>query len=262
MNYSCEEIRSLVSRFSLVQECDAVKNGMLRIATPFQYANGSQIDLFLGEDKTMFEGWMLTDLGQTTAYLLDLHVKSWTTKKRKQWTSDICESLDIRQNAGALFVYIKEQDIDHLPSSIVRLAQACIRVSDLAMTQQFRSVHPFREDLEEFIANLDVPYETSKVFQGKYDNQVEVDFHVMGRKTSSLILTLSTANAVAAHGLCNEVFRRWYDLSTLREKHIFITAYDTDNNVFREEDISRVGELSSVLGFPAEYQQLEDILAA
>lgn len=253
-------LREMVEGFSLVKACDRVKNGMLRIATPFQYADGSHIDLFLEQDLT--QEWKLTDMGQTIAYLLDLHVKPWSSKRRDQAVTDICQALGVQKEDAQLYRRIPANEPSVFTDSLVRLAQACIRVADIALTQRFRMVSAFRDEVEEFVATIDVPYETPYVLAGRFRKDVEVDFMVQGQVTKSLILTLSTQNAAAAHGLCNEVFRKWYDLSDHRQSHLFVTAFDTTTDVFRHDDLSRIRDVSSVLGFPAEVDALQEMLAA
>lgn len=260
MTMDCAGLRKLVEGFSLVKECDEIRNGMLRISTPFQYADGSHVDMFFERD--LAQEWKLTDMGQTFAYLLDLHVKPWSSKRREQALSDICTSLGVSREGGQLFVRVPENRPDILTSAMVCLAQACLRVSDLAMTQRFRMVSAFRDDVEEFVANADLLYETQYALEGRYGKPVEVDFRIKGRATSSLVLTLSTANATAAHGLCNEVFRRWYDLEHHRSEHLFLTAYDTTTDVFREDDLHRLRDVSAVLGFPAEADAMHEAIAA
>ena len=101
----CGYLANVVRDFSLISDCDIVNDGSIRMSTPFQYPDGSRIDIFvklsedlLGTDAT------LSDKGQTTAYLLDLHVKPWTTKKRKQMVDDICASLGVRQMGGEFLI--------------------------------------------------------------------------------------------------------------------------------------------------------------
>lgn len=252
-------VRRMVEGFSLVKACDTVQNGMLRIATPFQYADGSNVDLFLEAD--LSQELTLTDMGQTIAYLLDMHVKPWSSKRREQAVADICESLEIQKKGAQLYTLIPADDPAAFTNAIVRLSQACIRVAELALTQKFRMVSAFREDLEEFIATIDVPYETPFRVLGRF-GEVELDFKTQGRTSSSLILTLSTQNNAAAHGLCNEVFRRWYDLSEKRCEFTFLTTFDTNTDVFRDDDLSRLREVSTVFGFPAEADSIQDALAA
>jgi hypothetical protein len=263
MTMNCISLLPIVQKFSLIRHCDVIKNGSLRMETPFKYPNGSSIDLFLHEEsQSPTKGWLLSDLGQTTAYLLDLHVKPWATKKRKQTLLDICTSLEVQHSNGSLQIRVPEKDLSNLPNLMVLLAQACIRISDLAMTQRFRTASVFKEDMEEFFAGIDLPYETGVPLLGQYNTPVEIDFRVKGKITTSLVRTLSTGNSNAAHGLSNEIFRCWYDLSNYRAQNQLITIYDTNNDVFREDDLKRLASLSSVVGFPAEQDLLRTSLGA
>ena len=148
MILDCAKIKEMVQGISLVRHCDTIRNGMVRMATPFRYPDGSLVDLFLGQNPSLFEGLKLTDLGQTTAYLLDLHVKPWATQKRKQRVADICNSLAVSREGGELVVYLPNEKASDIAEAMVRLGQACIRMSDLAFTQRLRPVNAFREDLE------------------------------------------------------------------------------------------------------------------
>jgi hypothetical protein len=256
---NCEQVKSLVSNFSLIENCDVIKNGAIRMSVPFQNPDGSKIDLFLKKENGH---WILSDLGLTTSNLLDLHVKLWTTKKRKQIVSDICQSLCIQQNGGQFQIIIPDAKMAELPESMVRLAQGCLRISDLAFTQRLRSQSVFREDVEEFLATTDLPYEENIELPGQYGVPIQIDFRVSGSSQTSLLQTLSTANSAAAHGLSTEVFRRWYDLSTYRTKNQFLTFYDTNNDFFRDDDLKRISSVSTIFGYPAEQERITTVLAA
>lgn len=262
MNLDCTKLRNLVSGFSLISDCDIVGDHSVRMATPFQYPDGSLIDLFAKPTGELFDEVELSDKGQTTAYLLDLHVKLWTTKKRKQMVSDICHSLGVKQDGGQFLMRVPEARLAELPMEMVRLAQACIRVTDIAFTQRFRSPVEFQEEFEEFVDSLDRPYEASVKLEGQFGKQVEFDFLVHGEKANSLVQTLSTSNQYAAHGLTNEVFRRWYDIAHQRALFQCVTIYDTNNNVFRDDDLARMATVSEVIGFPAEHDRLKLALAS
>jgi hypothetical protein len=235
---------------------------MLRISTPFQYPDGSQIDVFIGNEEPLFpDKLVLTDLGQTTAYLLDLQVKPWTTAKRKRIINDICTNLEVELRGGALMIPLTT-DPNDIPEAIVRLAQACIRIPDVAFTQRFRNVSVLNEEFEEFLSQTELDYEGPVTLLGPFDNEVEVDFRVRGHHVVSLVQTLSTANSNAAHGLSNEVFRKLYDLKTYSVDHQLLTIYDTTTDVFRRDDLNRLSTLSTVLGFPAEQDSIHTALAA
>jgi hypothetical protein len=262
---SCHELAELVSGFSLIETCDETRDGFLRFSTPFRYPDGSQIDLFLGTPRQRLLGdeLVLSDKGQTTAYLLDLNIKPWTTKKRKQVLVDICETLNVELDGGQLLISLSRNDLPALSSMIVRLAQACVRVSDLAFTQRLHAINSFRDDVEEFFESTGLTYQSPIVLEGRFGAGVEVDFRVLGRAVTSLIQTVSTGNAFATHGIINEVFRRWYALpNDIRTRDQLVTIYDSGQNFYREDDLAVLGELSVVLAYPAQSQQIAEALAA
>ena len=260
MTLSCENLKGLVQSFSLVQQCDVVKNGALRIATPFNYPNGSQIDLFLEHTNNLFGGYLLSDGGQTADYVADMHFKLWATKKRRILIDDICNLLQVGQSAGGFEIHLEPQQLNELPQAIVRLAQACIRIADLIFTQRLQNTGTFQEEVEEFIALNDLPYEPDIYLIGAFNKEVKVDFRVHGQKVTSLIQTLSTRTN--AHPLSNEIFRRWYDLQPYRVNNQFITIYDETSNVFRDDDLQRLNDFSLVLGFPNDQEQIYEAIAA
>ena len=263
MPMTCESLKPYTS-IQLVEACDEIKSGMLRLSTPFRYPDGSNIDLFLGTDSHLHTPIKLTDLAHTAAYLLDIQIKSWATQKRKHIVDDVCKLLGVYREDGELVVRLTEDELNegHLPSAMVRLAQACIRIADLSFTQRLRAPVGFKDDVEEFISAEGVTVEPAVALPGRYGKDVPVDFRTKGRKVESLVLTLSTQNSAAAHGLSNEVFRRWYDLEPQRAGHQFLTIYDSTNDVFRDDDIARLSEVSTVLPFPAQQEAIRDAIAA
>jgi Domain of unknown function DUF1828 len=257
----CKQIIEAVRSFSLVMECDQIKGG-LRIQTPFEYPDGSNIDVFLmpKSQADMFAKFDLTDMGQTTANLLDLHVKVWATKKRKQVVSDICESLKVDNADGVLKVSL--ENLGSLPDGIVRLTQACTRVSDLMFTQRLTTPIVLLDEVEEFLDVSDLKYEPSVDLPGPYGKPIAVDFLVGGKNSESVILTVGTASSASAHTASNEVFRKWHDLLKVRKDRNFISLFDSRYNAVRDEDVLRLGDVSNVIAFPDQKRDLFQMLAA
>ncbi len=263
MEINCENVKELVGGFSLVHSCDVVKNGMLRIATPFYYPNGSQIDLFLERPNGLFAQYQLSDYGQTADYLTDMQINPWSTNKRRQLINDICEALDVQQQSGRFFIPFSFEELtSQLSSSLVRLAQACIRISDLSFTQRLQLAGTFQETVEEFISNSSLDYEPDVEYIGKHNNVVKVDFLVHGKRIKSLVQTLSTPTPTNAHAKSVELFARWWDLMDYRSNNQFLTLYDTTTTAYKEYDIERLQELSTVLGYPEEQGEIAEALAA
>ena len=254
-------IEELITKACLVEAYDTVRDGSFRMATPFRYPDGSHIDVFLKDSGTLFDGFELSDKGQTVAYLLDLHVKPWTSQKRKQTMSDICATLGVEQEGGVFRIRLPKEEMNDLPDAILRLGQACIRIADLSYTQRLRAPVALSEDFEEFVSGLDRPYQTGVKVSGQFGKEVEFDFSVEGHRMRSLVQILSTANRMAAHNLSLEAFARWSDISPVRSQYQCLSVYDTTNDVFREEDLKRLEAVSDVVGFPAESARLNLSLA-
>ena len=263
MPLTCESLKPFTA-LQLVEDCDEIKGGVLRLSTPFRYPDGSNIDLFMGIDSHLHAPIKLTDLAHTTAYLLDVQIKPWATQKRKHIVDDVCKLLGIDREGGELVVRLTQEELNdgNLPGAMVRLAQACIRIADLSFTQRLRAPVNFKDDVEEFITGEGVAVESAITLLGKYGKEVPLDFRTRGRKIESLLLTLSTANAAAAHGLANEVFRKWHDLEPHKASHQFLTIYDSTNDVFRDDDLARISEQSTLLAFPAQQEAIRDAIAA
>ena len=260
---TCGQLEKVLSGFSLVKECHNVGDGTLRFATPFLYPNGSNVDLFLKKSERCLVGeFVLTDLGNTAAWLLDLHIKPWSTKKRQMALKDICDSLSVTHEKGELRVWLALEDVADLPGKIVSLAQACLRMADLVFTQRLQVTTPFREEFEEYLAVLDVNYDAEVMVLGRFGELVPVDFQVVGQSTTTLIQTPSTERRANSHPILNEVFRRWYDLKTPERRETLLTVYDDRTNVFKDEDLLRIADVSLLLAFPAQSQDIKDILLA
>jgi hypothetical protein len=259
---NCEDVQRVIQGFSLVNGCDPVRDGALRLSTPFTYPEGASIDLFLTRDpQSLFDYHMLTDMGQTTSWLLDMHVKPWTTKRRIAAVESICDALRIEQFGGELRTRLADEGFQDLPSAVVRLGQACVRVADLVLTQRLRLASAFFDDFEEYVSGLDRPYEVGVSLPSRHGTEVQVDMRVHGRSTTTLVQTLSTGHRSSAHNMANEAFSRWYDLGPARDE-VFLTAWDESNDVFKLEDLDRLADLSIVFPFPSQARGISEVLSA
>jgi len=119
------------------------------------------------------------------------------------------------------------------------------------------------EEFEEFLSNAHLLYENTVPLMGRHGNPVDVDYKVVGKKVSSLVLTLFTENATSAHGLATDAFTKWYDLDLHYKKtNQFVSVYTSTNDAFKDADIRRLEGISTVLAYPADETKLNAILAA
>ncbi len=262
MSITCEQIRAQASGLPLVRACDLVRSGAVRLSTPFVYPNGAHLDVFVEGASDLIDQVRVSDKGETTAYLLDLHIKPWATSRRERMIAAMCEPLGVVVRGGELCLTVAADHLaTELAPAIARLAQACIRVAGLQYSHRLRGGGSFREDFEEFALASGIVLDTGPALVGRFGREVRVDFRAQGRKSQSLVVTLSAANAAAAHTIANEAFRKWFDLDDHRGTLQFLSIYDSDTDAFREDDLQRLNTLSTVFSFPAELEALSEFLA-
>lgn len=259
-----EEAKHQLADRVLVRSVDQVRRGHIRVETGLQYPDGSSIDVFLTHPMPLAPGaqMRLSDLGQTTGWLLDMQIRPWMSKKRTAFIEDVLESLSVKQVGGELVLDLKPSE--SLLGGVLKLGQACIRVADLMFTRRASLQNAFNEDLEEVLADGELQYQPNAELIGRQQRSVRVDYLVQGRARPSAVLSLSATNAQSAHNLSNEIFRRWYDLDTPDGLHVqHVTVFDDrQRSVFRDEDLHRLGELSIVAPFSEKTALIELLQAA
>lgn len=250
--------KKLLGHVSLFRDVDVLPAGHLRIETAFRYPDGTSIDIFVSPPD-LLPGLRLSDQGQTNAWLLDLQIKAWLSKKRRAFIEDALHTYGAQQAGGELVLQIDGPAA--LSDGVIRLSQACLRVADLTFTRRSSLQSTFAEEVEEVLSDAELPYETGPEIVGKYGKPVPVDFSVQGAHSKSLVLTLASQNPSAAHALSVEIFRRWHDLDLPQVTEQRVTLYDDRSNAYREEDLKRLQESSNVLPF-SDRKGVRDLLAA
>lgn len=254
-----DAIRTRVEGHALVRGVDTTPRGIVRLETAFLYPDGSSVDVFLEEESPLFRQLKLTDLGQTTAWLLDVQVKPWLSKKRQRFVEDALRIYGVVQNGGALELPLPS--IDMLMDGVVRLGQACVRVADLTYTRRSSLQTGISEELEEFLSDTSLPFEPDQELIGRHGTPVRVDFLVRGQRRTSALLTLASGNRSQAHAVANEIFGRWYDLAVPDRREQRVTIFDDRFDVYRDEDLARLRALSDVVAL-SDRRSLHDLLAA
>jgi len=139
------QIDALVAGHSLVRGVDQLARGHVRLETAFIYPDGSSIDVFIKEERAaplLPAHHILSDLGQTTTWLLDMQVKPWLSKKRQQILEDILRVHGVKQHGGAF--ELEMNGYDTLISDVVRLGQTCARIADLTFHSAYESAEQRR----------------------------------------------------------------------------------------------------------------------
>ncbi len=252
-------IKDRLDTHTLVRAIDPTKKGAFRLETAFLYPDGGSVDVFLIEDAPPQAALKLSDLGQTTSWLLDMQVKAWLSKKRQLFVEDALRNYGVVQSGGAFELPL--ESIDSLVDGIVRLGQACVRVSDLIYTRRCALQTGLDEELEEFLSNVGMPFDANVELVGRRGTSVRVDFVVIGARAQSAILGLASGSTSQAHVAANEIFRRWYDLDTPDRTEQRVTVFDDRYDVYRNDDLVRLRDLSDVVAL-SDRQSLQALLAA
>lgn len=253
------DVRRRLNGHAVVRSVDQIPKRHVRIETAFLYPEGSSVDLFLVEDAPLLPATKLSDLGNTSQWLLDVQVRPWLSKKRQAYVEDALRIYGVAQQGGALEIPLAS--LDGIVDGIVRLGQACVRVADLVYTRRSSLVLPVAEEVEEVLADAELAYEPNPEIEGRYGKPVRVDFLVRGAQTKSDVLTWSNKNASQAHVQANEIFRRWYDLNIPARTEQRVTIFDDRYDAYRDDDIRRLRDLSEILAL-SERITIRDLLAA
>lgn len=263
MSIDCSFMHGEIAQLPLVVACDVVRSGALRIATPFVYPNGERIDVFIEQEADLAGELRLSDYGQTLGFLAEMGIKAWGTKRRADLIRSICESLDVSQVGDRLLIRIPASERHRIPAAIARLAQACIRASDLLFTARMSATTAFKERFEEFLSDFDFPYEPDVELSGPYDNVIRVDFRVRGARLSSIVNMLSGSNPASVSSAATSLFQKVHDLNKAdyHQSNQILTIVDSDASV-SEAAVHRFREYSTVLAFPESMDEVRAALAA
>ncbi|MDV7396442.1 DUF1828 domain-containing protein, partial [Arthrospira platensis SPKY1] len=107
----------------------------------------------------------LTDLGETVRWLRMQSLSQRRSPKQLQLIEDICLNHGIEFFKGMLILRVRPGE--DISSAILRLAQACLRVSDLWFTFRTRAVETIADEIADFLTEKVVPFERSERLAGR-----------------------------------------------------------------------------------------------
>lgn len=125
---SSETDKTLIRDIAALFSC-APQGDYFRIRTPFLYPDCDVIDLFC---KPEGDFTVVSDLGETTGWLWMNAVSEPRTANQNKLIEEACCSHGVQFRGDEIFAKCRSDD--SLADAVVRVAQACIRVSDLLLT--------------------------------------------------------------------------------------------------------------------------------
>lgn len=219
-------------------------DGMVRIRTPFLYPDGDLIDLFYSEAGGTPA---LTDFGETVRWLRMQTVALRRSPKQKRLIDDVCLNHGVEFFKGMLILRLRSEE--RLADAVIRLGQACLRVSDVWFTMRTRAVETVTEEIADFLEEMKIPYERGIKLSGRSGRVWEVDFHTRTPEQSALVYVLSTGSRATGRKITERVVTAWHDLNHLKlgpQRLKLISLFDDTLDVWLDEDFRLLEPLSTI----------------
>ena len=114
--------KTLPSRF----ECSLAPQEGVRVRTPLMYPDGGIVDVFVLKRDN---GYIVTDFGDALGWLRMQSVNAQPSLQQNLMIKEICHTLGIELHNGQLV--LRSSVDDTLEETVLRVAQAVVRVSDV-----------------------------------------------------------------------------------------------------------------------------------
>lgn len=252
-NELCAAIgRSLPPLFN----CSPAPQEGVRVRTPMLYPDGDVVDVFVMERG---ETYTVTDFGDALGWLGLQSVSLRRSPRQEALARDVCQTLRIELVQDQLV--LRQVPREGLAESVLRVAQAAVRVSDLWFTLRSQSLQTTADEVDEWLREKQIPYDRAVQRQGRSTRTWTVDFETYADQRTALVFLLSTGTRGAVHRLAEHVLACCVDLNHLKTTQqglYFVSLFDDTEDVWRAEDFGLVSEYSEIARWsrPDEFEQL------
>ncbi len=230
----------------------------MRVRTPLMYPDGGVVDVFVLENDGRYK---ITDFGQTLGWLRMQSVGGRRSPRQNRMVEDTCETLGVELDRGQLT--LRFVPANALGESVLRLAQAAVRVSDLWFTLRTRAIETVADEVREWLLEKEMSFEQAVKRQGRSGRNWPIDYQVRTDCRISLIFLLSTGSRGAARRITEHALAGCFDLHHLKVKDSqppveFVSLFDDKADVWREEDFRLVETHSEVARWsrPDEFERI------
>ena len=224
--------------------CSPAPQEGVRVRTPMLYPDGGVVDVFVLQRGN---GYTITDFGDALGWLGLQSVSRQRSPKQHMLLQDICQTLRIELFQDQLI--LRSIAKDAVGESVLRVAQAVVRVSDLWFTLRSQSLQNTADEVDEWLREKQIPFERYVQKQGRSTRNWTVDFETRTDNRISLVFLLSTGARGAAHRVAEHVLAGCVDLIHLKANQprlAFVSLFDDTGDVWRPEDFSLVDAYSEI----------------
>ena len=224
--------------------CSPAPGDAMRIRTPLLYPDGGVVDVFVLHQGDNFT---ITDFGDSLGWLGLQSVSQRRTQKQEALIEDVCQTLRIEQSGGQMV--LRQVPLDELGESVLRVAQAAVRVSDLWFTFRSQSIQTTADEVDQWLHEKRIPFERQVQKQGRSTRDWNIDFETQTDNRNALICLLTTGSRGAVRRITEHILSAWVDLSHLQENQpnlAFVSLFDDIEDLWRPEDFGLVEPFSAI----------------
>jgi hypothetical protein len=236
----CDHIAASVGQLFTCSD----EGNYVRVRTPFLYPDGDVIDLYARNGGPTIT---LTDFGETLRWLRMQALSKQRSPKQQKMIQDVLSNHGVELYKGMLMARANNEA--EIGPTVFRLAQAALRVADIWFTFRTRAFESVADDVEEFLTARSVSFDRGEQLVGRSGRVYRPDFHTRTTTHSALVNVLTTGSKAAAKGVVDHVVAAWYDLNHLKigpEGLKFVSLFDDTSDVWSENDLALLGDLSDV----------------
>lgn len=253
-----EELRgSIRETLPPLFECAPAPREGVRVRTPLTYPDGGMVDVFvLARDG----GYKITDFGQTLGWLRMQSAGARRSPGQNRMVEDVCETLGIELDHGQLI--LRAGPPNALGESVLRLAQAAVRVSDLWFTLRVRAAETAADEVSAWLLEKEIPFARKVKKQGRSGRNWTIDYQIRTAPRTSLIFLLSTGSRGAARQITEHALAGCFDLQHLKKdsqpRVELVSLFDDRADVWRAEDFRLMEQCSEVARWsrPDEFERI------
>lgn len=235
---TCNEIKKAIYKIGEYFECEEFDKFIL-VDTPFDYPDGDPIQIFVIKEGNNI---VLTDFGETLSYLTTNRFDVFSSKKREKTFNMILKGSGVKFKKGELRI----ENPESITSGILKLIEACLRVSDLVFIQRVRVGAAFKEQVSDFLLENNISFKEDYFIEGSTGESYRVDFFLYVEPSSGLLQTLSSRTESYAKILITKTFTMWFDLKEKDGRYRYFSLIDDTKDVWESAMLKLLDRVSEV----------------
>ena len=236
--------------------CSPAPQEGVRVRTPMLYPDGGVVDVFVLERNGRY---IVTDFGDTLGWLGLQSVSQKRTKKQDALIQDVCLTLRIESQRDQLM--LRDVSRGALGDSVLRVAQAAVRVSDLWFTLLSQAIQTTADEVDEWLRERAIDFKRDVSKQGRSTQNWKIDFETHTDGHTCFVFILATGTRGAVRRLTEHVVAGCVDLSHFRDRQsslTFVSLFDDTHDVWQPKDFLLVEGVSDIAlwSHPTEFENL------